>query len=191
MADIETNSTENQMGEGNQIENNTDNLTEEKTSWSKEEVEAIRKEATTSGYVKGKKDEQEKSKAKERQLAEEALKKAKLANMSEQEKLKAELEDYRKTIDEYKAKEEFRELESETRKLLKQEDVDDMFLPYFMSFKDPDVILEKIKEHKEKDNARLQKMLEARISTHVPKQNTEQPKNGLNLEDYRQRMLAK
>mgnify|MGYP002523918238 CR=1 FL=1 len=163
----------------NQDLDNQDNKDTEPKSYTKEELDALlekaRKEGETNGYVKGKTDTNakwEKKSAEATRLAkEEAEKQARFEKMSELEKAQTEANESKAKLQELEDKIALNEQKEETRKLMKDKGLPDTFLDAVLVFKDAEATLAKIVEVKELFDAEVQKAVEARISTHVPKQN--------------------
>ena len=153
-----------------------------------------RKEGETSGYVKGKTDTNarwEKKNAEAIKLAkEDAEKQAKFEKMSDLQKAEAERDDAKSQLQALEDKIALNEQKDETRKLMKDKGLPDSFLDAVLVFKDAEATLAKIDEFKTLFDAEVQKAVEARISTHTPKQNTVQPNQGVDMNAYRERMLS-
>ena len=172
---------------GKQPENN------EPKSYTKEELDALlekaRKEGETNGYVKGKTDttsKWEKKIAEQTRLAkEEAEKQAQFAKMSELERAQTEAKESKEKLQALEDKIALNEQREETRKLMKDKGLPDVFLDSVLVFKDAEATLTKIGEVKELFDAEVQKAVEARVTTHVPKQNTGGNDGGLSLEQAR------
>ena len=153
-----------------------------------------RKEGETSGYVKGKTDTNarwEKKNAEAIKLAkEDAEKQAKFEKMSDLQKAETERDGYKKELQTLRDELALNEQREETRKLMKDKNLPDSFLDAVLVFKDAEATLAKIDEFKILFDAEVQKAVEARISTHTPKQNTVQPNQGIDMNAYRERMLS-
>ena len=138
-------------------------------------LEKARKEGETNGYVKGKTDTNakwEKKSAEQTRLAkEEAEKQARFEKMSELEKAQTEANESKAKLQALEDKIALNEQKEETRKLMKDKGLPDVFLDSVLVFKDAEATLAKIVEVKELFDAEVQKAVEARITTHVPKQN--------------------
>lgn len=188
---------ENQNLENQDLENNETQDTEPK-SYTKDELNALlekaRKEGETNGYVKGKTDTNakwEKKSAEQTRIAkEEAEKQARFEKMSELEKAQTEANESKAKLQALEDKIALNEQREETRKLMKDKGLPDTFLDAVLVFKDAEATLAKITEVKDLFDAEVQKAVEARISTHVPKQNTVQEK-GLSLEQARKTLKLK
>ena len=70
------------------------------------------------------------------------------------------------------------EQREETRKLMKDKGLPDVFLDSVLIFKDAEATLNKITEVKELFDAEVQKAVEARITTHVPNQPNSKAEGG-------------
>lgn len=163
----------------NQDLGNQDNQQDtEPKSYTQDELNALlekaRKEGETNGYVKGKTDTTskfEKKIAEQTRLAkEEAEKQARFEKMSELEKAQTEASEATAKLQELQDKIALNEQKEETRKLMKDKGLPDVFLDSVLVFKDAEATLNKIVEVKELFDAEVHKAVEARITTHVPKQ---------------------
>lgn len=176
------------MAENNEnIENNgqeqvtTPQPPEEPKTFTQDELNALleraRKEGETSGFVKGKTETNAKweKKASEREKAakEEAEKQAKFANMSELEKAQSQAKEYAAELQALQDQIALNEQKEETRKLMKDKGLSDVFLNAVLVKKDAEATLANINSMKELLDTEIQKGVEARITTHVPKQNTQ------------------
>lgn len=172
---------DNQNQDNQDLENKPDGKDNEPKSYTKEELDALlekaRKEGETNGYVKGKTDTNakwEKKSAEQTRLAkEEAEKQAKFANMSELEKAQTEANESKAKLQELENKIALNEQKEETRKLMKDKGLPDVFLDSVLVFKDAEATLAKIVEVKDLFDAEVQKAVEAKITTHVPKSNSQ------------------
>jgi hypothetical protein len=185
---------DNQNLDNQDLDNNQDNQDKEPKSYTKEELDALlekaRKEGETNGYVKGKTDTNakwEKKSAEQTRLAkEEAEKQARFEKMSELEKAQTEANESKAKLQALEDKIALNEQKEETRKLMKDKGLPDVFLDSVLVFKDAEATLAKIVEVKELFDAEVQKAVEARITTHVPKQNQQISDGGLTLERAKQ-----
>ena len=177
MAENNDNANDNQNGQQNGGNQQQDT---EPKSYTQDELNALlekaRKEGETNGYVKGKTDttaKWEKKVAEQTRLAkEEAEKQAKFDKMSELEKAQTEASEATAKLQQLEDKIALNEQKEETRKLMKDKGLPDVFLDSVLIFKDAEATLNKITEVKELFDAEVQKAVEARISTHIPKQNS-------------------
>ena len=164
----------------NQDLDNQNNKNTEPKSYTQDELNALlekaRKEGETSGFVKGKTETQtkwEKKIAEQTKLAkEEAEKQAKFEKMSELEKAQTEAKESKAKLQELEDKIYLNEQKEETRKLMKDKGLPDVFLDSVLVFKDAEATLNKIVEVKELFDVEVQKAVESRISTHIPTQNS-------------------
>lgn len=151
--------------------------TEPKT-YTQEEMKALldkaRKEGETSGFVKGKTETNAKWEKKATEREEKAKKEAQFAKMSELEKAQTQAKEYSEELQALKDQIALNEQREETRKLMKEKDLSDVFLNAVLVKGDADKTLANIEATKALIDAEIQKGVEARITTHVPKQNTEQ-----------------
>ena len=184
----------------NQDLDNQDNKTDtEPKSYTQEQLnellEKARKEGETNGYVKGKTDTNakwEKKSAEQTRLAkEEAEKQARFEKMSELEKAQTEANESKAKLQALEDKIALNEQREETRKLMKDKGLPDVFLDSVLVFKDAEATLNKIVDVKALFDAEVQKAVEGRINTHVPKQNTGSNDEGLSVEDGRKYLKLK
>jgi len=152
-------------------------------------LEKARKEGETNGYVKGKTDTnskwEKKSAERERLAKEEAEKQARFEKMSELEKAQTEANESKAKLQALEDKIALNEQKEETRKLMKDKGLPDVFLDSVLVFKDAEATLAKIGEVKELFDAEVQKAVEARVSVHVPKQNSAPNEGGLSEQQAR------
>ena len=182
MAENNDNSNVQTQDLGNQPETQDD----EPKSYTKEELAAMlekaRKEGETNGYVKGKTDttsKWEKKVAEQTRLAkEEAEKQARFEKMSELEKAQTEANESKAKLQALEDKIALNEQREETRKLMKDKGLSEEFLDSVLVFKDAEATLNKITAIKELFDAEVQKAVEARIPTHVPKQPSSKDEGG-------------
>lgn len=152
----------------------------EPKSYTQEELNALldkaRKEGETNGFVMGKTETNKKWEKtvaeREKAAKEEAEKQAKFANMSESQRLQTQLEEVTKELQTMKDEKELNLQKEETRKMLKEQGLDEFFLSSVLVKGDAEATLNRIKEGKKTFDAIVQKAVEAKITTHVPKQNT-------------------
>lgn len=160
---------------------------DEPKTYTKEELSAMiekaRKEGETNGYVKGKTDTNakwEKKSAEQTRLAkEEAEKQARFEKMSELEKAQTEANESKAKLQALEDKIALNEQREETRKLMKDKGLSEEFLDSVLVFKDAEATLNKITAIKELFDAEVQKAVEAKITTHVPKQPNSKDEGGL------------
>ena len=185
---------DNQNLDNQDLENGQDNKDTEPKSYTKEELDALlekaRKEGETNGYVKGKTDTNakwEKKSAEQTRLAkEEAEKQARFEKMSELERAQTEANESKAKLQALEDKIALNEQKEETRKLMKDKGLPDTFLDAVLVFKDAEATLAKIVEVKDLFDAEVQKAVEARITTHVPKQNQQNDDGSITLERAKQ-----
>ena len=172
--------------------NQTNGQQEEPKTFTQEELNVLLKEAEAKGYGKGKFDTNkswEKTvKEREEQAKKDAEKQAQFAKMSELEKAQTEARESKEKLQALEDKIALNEQRDETRKLMKDKGLPDVFLDSVLVFKDADATLAKIGEVKELFDAEVQKAVEAKITTHVPKQNTASNDGGLTLEQAREQL---
>lgn len=149
----------------------------EKT-YTKAELEALLKEAETKGFVKGKTDTNarwEKKNAEAiKNAREEAEKQSRFEKMSELEKAQAKAKENEEELIRLKNQIALNEQKNETRKLMKEKNLPDFMLDAILVFGDADATATNIDEAKVIWDVEVQKAVEARIPTHVPKQNQQQ-----------------
>ena len=162
------------------LDNGQDGKPEEQTekTYTKAELEALLKEAETKGFVKGKTDTNarwEKKNADAIKAArEEAEKQSRFEKMSELEKAQAKAKENEEELIRLKNQIALNEQKNETRKLMKEKNLPDFMLDAVLVFGDADATATNIDEAKAVWDAEVQKAVEARIPTHVPKQNQQQ-----------------
>lgn len=177
----------------------TQETNDEPKSYTQDELNALlekaRKEGETNGYVKGKTDTNakwEKKSAEATRLAkEEAEKQARFEKMSELEKAQTEANESKAKLQELEDKIALNEQKEETRKLMKDKGLPDAFLDSVLVFKDAEATLAKIGEIKDLFDAEVQKAVEAKVSVHVPKQNTVSNDGGLTEQQARKALGLK
>ena len=188
---------DNQNLDNQDLDNGQDKQDTEPKSYTQDELNALlekaRKEGETNGYVKGKTDTNakwEKKSAEQTRLAkEEAEKQARFEKMSELEKAQTEANESKAKLQALEDKIALNEQRDETRKLMKDKGLPDTFLDAGLVFKDAEATLAKIVEVKELFDAEVQKAVEARITTHVPKQN-QQNDDGVLSENMARKALG-
>ena len=184
-------------GQNQGMENPNENQEAGKT-YTQAELEALLKEAETKGFVKGKTDTNarwEKKNAEAIKLAkEEAEKQSKFEKMSELEKAQAKAKENEEELVRLKNQIALNEQKNETRKLMKEKGLPESFLNAVLVFKDAEATQTNIDEMKQIFDSEVQKAVEAKIPTHVPKQNQQnqsdmQKKFGDFDEDAARRLL--
>lgn len=177
MADENTLNTEAQ-GQQAKVEDKQEPEVQEKV-YKQSELEALLKEAETKGFVKGKNDTNarwEKKNAEAIKLAkEEAEKQSRFEKMSELEKAQAKAKENEEELLKLKKEIALNEQKNETRKLLKEKDLPDCFLNAVLVFGDAEATSANVDEFKVIWEAEIQKRVESKISTHIPKQNVVPP----------------
>ena len=182
---LENQATEN----GNQDLGNEGNEGQEKQprTYTQEEFEKALKEAETKGFVKGKIDTnakwEKKSAERERIAKEEAEKQARFEKMSDLQRAEEEAKDAKSKLQALEDKIALNEQKEETRKLMKDKGLPDSFLDAVLVFKDAQATLAKIDEFKTLFDTEVQKAVESRITTHVPKQNNVKDDGSLNIDN--------
>ena len=161
----------------------TDNGQEQKKTYTQSELEALLKEAESKGFVKGKtktNEQWEKKNAEAVRIArEEAEKQSKFDKMSELEKAQAKAKENEEELLRLKNQIALNEQKNETRKLMKEKGLPENFLNAVLVFKDAEATQANIDEMKQLFDAEVQKAVEQRIPTHVPKQNQQVNSNGM------------
>ncbi len=190
MAEIET-QTQPLDGQEQPVEGNPEASTVPKT-FTQEEVDALIKERETKAYVKGKTDttkKWEQKAAEQARLAkEEAEKQAKFANMSEQKKAETERDDYKKQLETLRDQIAYNEQKEETRKILQDKGLSDFFIDAVLVKGDAEATIAKADELKVLIDAEINKAVEAKIVTHIPKQNKVQDEYSFD-EEYARKLL--
>lgn len=184
--DIQTQDLGNQDGQEQDVPPKT---------YTQEEFEAALKDAEAKGYGKGKFDTNAKwektAKERERLAKEEAEKQARFEKMSELEKAQAQAQESMAELQALKDELALKEQREETRKLMKDKDLSDVFLNAVLVRGDAEATLNNIIEVKALLDAEIQKGVEGRIKTHTPKQNTVTDDDGLSLEQARKALKLK
>lgn len=149
-----------------------------KKQYTQAELEALLKEAETKGFVKGKTDTTAKLEKKFAEQArlnkEEAEKQIRFEKMSELEKAQAKAKENEEELIKLKNQIALNEQKNETRKLMKEKNLPDFMLDAVLIFGDADATAQNIDEAKAIWDSEVQKAVEAKIPTHIPKQNTPQ-----------------
>ena len=176
MADNESQNMQGQEPQNNQPNTGNEGGQEPpKTTFTKEEVEAMLKDAEAKGYGKGKFDTNVKwektAKEREKLAKEEAEKQARFEKMSELEKAQTQAKESMAELQALKDELALNEQREETRKLMKDKDLSDVFLNAVLVPKDAEATLNNIVEIKALFDAEVQKVVESKITTHIPKQN--------------------
>lgn len=173
----------------NQGSDNQEQQKQEPKSYTQEELNALLKDAEAKGYGKGKFDTNakwEKDVAeREKQAKEEAAKQARFEKMSELEKAQTQAKESQEKLQALENKIALNEQREETRKLMKDKGLPDVFLDAVLVFKDAEKTQAKITEVKELFDAEVQKAVEAKIGVHIPKKNAEE-EGGLTADMARQ-----
>jgi protein subunit release factor A len=182
------------MAENDAVENTQaqDVVTDEETTtpqtFTQEQVDALIKEAETKGFVKGKTDTnskwEKKAAERERLAKEEAEKQARFEKMSELEKQTTLAKDFEQKYNDLQDKITLTEQREETRNYLKEIGLSDVFLDSVLIPKDAEATKEKAVAIKALFDAEVEKAVQAKIPTHVPKQNGE-VENGFDMNDFR------
>lgn len=178
---------------------NQDKQDTEPKSYTQDELNALlekaRKEGETSGYVKGKTDTKTKLtkefEEKIRIKEEETAKNLKFEKMSDLQRAETERDDAKAKLQELQDQIALNEQREETRKLMKDKELPDTFLDAVLVFKDAEATLQKIDEFKALFDAEVQKAVEARVSVHVPKQNSAPNEGGLSEQQARKALGLK
>ena len=177
------------------LDNGNENQDIPPKTYTQEEFEQAIKDAEAKGYGKGKFDTNTKwektAKERERLAKEEAAKQAAFEKMSELEKAQTQAKESMAELQALKDELALNEQKEETRKLMKEKDLPDVFLKSVLVPKDAEATLNNIVEVKAILDAEIQKGIEAKIKTHVPKQNIEQDEGGLSLEQARKALKLK
>lgn len=178
----------------NQSNGNDGNQDDGKT-YTKAELEALLKEAETKGFVKGKTDTTAKLEKKFAEQArlnkEETEKQMRFEKMSELEKAQAKAKENEEELIRLKNQIALNEQKNETRKLMKEKNLPEFMLDAVLVFGDADTTAQNIDDAKLVWDAEVQKAVEARIPTHVPKQNpqAQQGNGGMKIDEADARRL--
>ena len=145
-------------------------------TYTQEELDALLKDAEAKGYGKGRFDTNAKwektAKERERLAKEEAEKQARFEKMSELEKAQTQAKESMAELQALKDELALNAQKDETRKMMKEKDLPDVFLNSVLVPKDAEATMNNIIEVKALFDAEVQKAVEGRIKTHTPKQNT-------------------
>lgn len=145
-------------------------------TYTQEEFEKALKEAEAKGYGKGRFDTnaqwEKTAKEREKKAKEDAEKQARFEKMSELEKAQTQAQESMAELQALKDELALNTQKEETRKLMKEKDLSDVFLNAVLVPKDAEATLNNIIEVKALFDAEVQKAVEGRIKTHTPKQNT-------------------
>lgn len=168
---------QNQDGqEQNFQQGGTGNDTPQAKQYTQAEIEAMLKEAETKGFVKGKTDTNAKWEKKNAEAVkaakEEAERQSKFDKMSELEKAQAKAKENEEELNKLKHQIALNEQKNETRKLMREKNLPDFMLDAVLIFGDADATAQRIDEAKAIWDAEMQKAINEKIPTTVPKQNT-------------------
>ncbi len=145
-------------------------------TYTQEELDALLKDAEAKGYGKGKFDTNAKwektAKEREKKAKEDAEKQAAFEKMSDLQKAETRATEAETELQALKDELALNTQKEETRKLMKEKDLSDVFLNAILVPKDAEATLNNIIEVKALFDAEVQKAVEGRIKTHTPKQNT-------------------
>lgn len=179
---------ENEASQLNQGQEQNQKQDPQPKTYTQEELDKLIKEAETKGFVSGKtettKKWEQKVAERERVAREEAEKKAKFDKMSELEKAQTESKEAKEQLQQLKDQIALNEQKEETRKLMKDKGLSEVFLDSVLIPKDADATLAKIDEVKALFDAEVQKAVEAKITTHTPKQSTTVKGNDISPAEY-------
>ena len=175
---LDTNGQSQNLDNGNQNLDNGQNDNQGQNdgkTYTKAELEALLKEAETKGFVKGKTDTNAKLEKKNAEAVkaakEEAERQSKFDKMSELEKAQAKARENEEELIKLKNQIALNEQKNETRKLMKEKNLPDFMLDAVLVFGDADTTAQNIDDAKLIWDAEIQKAVDARIPTIVPKQN--------------------
>lgn len=160
---------------------------EDKTvkTYTQEELDKLIQERSDAIAGKVRAEEKKKFEAQRLEAEEKAKQQAKFEKMSELEQKTAIAEQATKELQELKDKIALGEQKEETRKLMKEKGLDEIFLDSVLVFKDADATVSKIDEMKKVFDDAVQKALEGKIKTHVPKDNGNTQEGLISEEDAR------
>lgn len=161
--------------ENNVVDNQPTQPNDEPKTYTQDEINALlekaRKEGETSGFVRGKTETSKKWEQKVAEREKAAVKQAQFEKMSELEKAQTQAREYSTELQALKDQIALNEQKEETRKLMKDKALPDVFMNAVLVKGDAEKTLANIVTVKELLDTEIQKGVEARITTHVPKQN--------------------
>ena len=164
-------------------------------TYTQEELDALLKDAEAKGYGKGRFDTNAKwektAKEREKLAKEEAEKQARFEKMSELEKAQTQAKESMAELQALKDELALNVQKDETRKMMREKDLSDVFLDFVLVPKDAEATLQKIIDVKALFDAEVQKQVESRIKTHTPKQNTETGDGEFSLDMARKALKLK
>ena len=164
-------------------------------TYTQEEFEKALKEAEAKGYGKGRFDTnaqwEKTAKEREKKAKEDAEKQARFEKMSELEKAQTQAQESMAELQALKDELALNTQKEETRKLMKEKDLSDVFLNAVLVPKDAEATLNNIIEVKALFDAEVQKAVEGRIKTHTPKQNIATDDGGFTEEMARKALKLK
>ena len=182
---------ENQQKEQEQNFDKQQQGQEQAKTYTQEELDKIIQEKANAIAGKVRAEEKKKFEAQRLEAEEKAKQQAKFEKMSELEQKTAIAEQATKELQELKDKIALGEQKEETRKLMKEKGLDEIFLDSVLVFKDADATISKIDEMKKVFDDAVQKALEGKIKTHVPKDNGNAQDGGISLEDAKKALGIK
>lgn len=173
---------ENELNQNQQQEQQQGQEEAPKT-YTQEDLDKLLQENSNNIAGKIRAEEKKKYDAKLKEIDEQAKQQAKFEKMSELDK---QTEIARQAQEQLKALQDkiaLTEQRDETRKLMKDKGLPDVFLDSVLVFQDADATIAKIAEVKALFDAEVQKAVEGRMKTHVPKGNGGNQEEGISLED--------
>lgn len=138
-------------------------------TYTQEDVDRLLQENSNSIAGKIRAEEKKKYDVKLKEFDEQAKQQAKFEKMSELEKQTELAKQAQSELQGLKDKIALNEQREETRKLMKEKGLPDSFLDAVLVFKDADATINKISEFKALFDSEVQKAVEGRVQTHVPK----------------------
>lgn len=160
------------MAENENAQENTQMGTQdEPKTYSQEDLDKILQENANNIAGKVRAEEKKKFEAKLKEFDEQAKQQAKFEKMSELEKQTELAKQAQAELQGLKDKIALTEQREETRKLMKEKGLPDVFLDSVLVFKDADATKTKIDEVKALFDAEVQKAVAEKVQTHVPKGN--------------------
>lgn len=151
-------------------------------TYTQEELDKLLQENSNNIAGKIRAEEKKKYDSKLKEIDEQAKQQAKFEKMSELEKQTEIAKQAQEQLKSLQDKIALTEQREETRKLMKDKGLPDVFLDSVLVFKDADATIAKIAEVKALFDAEVQKAVEGKMKTHIPKTGGNQ-EEGISLED--------
>lgn len=152
-------------------------------TYTQEELDKLLQENSNNIAGKIRAEEKKKYDSKLKEIDEQAKQQAKFEKMSELEKQTEIAKQAQEQLKSLQDKIALTEQRDETRKLMKDKGLPDVFLDSVLVFKDADATIAKIGEVKALFDAEVQKAVENRMKTHIPSGNGGNQEEGISLEE--------